>query len=106
MRLLQLGPSDEVTLTKDLKQCDDLPPYAILSHTWGPEDDELTFRDIMENTGKNKLGYQKVVFCGKQARKDKIDHFWVDTCCINRDSSAELAESIISMFNWYRDSNV
>lgn len=75
MRLLQLGPGDEVTLTKDLKQCDDLPPYAILSHTWGSEDDEVTFRDIEGKTGKNKIGYQKVLFCGRKAREDKNNHF-------------------------------
>jgi len=104
MRLLQLGPGDELTLTKDLKQ--DLPPYAILSHTWGNESDEVTFRDLMENTGKNKPGYEKIVFCGRQAHTDNLNHFWVDTCCIDKTSSAELTESIISMFNWYRNAKI
>lgn len=99
MRLLQLGPGDELTLTKDLKH--DLPPYAILSHTWGEDEDEVTYQDIIARTGKNKPGYQKIVFCGKQAHADALDHFWVDTCCIDKTSSAELNESITSMFQWY-----
>ncbi|KAH8590736.1 heterokaryon incompatibility protein-domain-containing protein [Bisporella sp. PMI_857] len=104
MRLLQLGPGDELTLTEDLK-CD-LPPYAILSHTWGGEDDEVNFQEIIEKTGKNKPGYQKVVFCGKQARTDRLYYFWVDTCCIDKARCAELHESIISMFAWYQGAKI
>ena len=32
-------------------------------------------------------------------------YVWVDTCCINKESSAELSEAINSMFKWYKDSN-
>ena len=103
MRLLRLGPGDELTLTK-VDQ--DLPPYAILSHTWGRENDEVNFRDVMEKTGKDKPGYKKIVFCGEQARTDSLDYFWVDTCCIDKTSSTELSESINSMFNWYRDAKI
>ena len=103
MRLLRLGPGDELALTKFNH---DLPPYAILSHTWGHEDDEVNFQDIMEKTGKDKPGYQKIVFCGEQARTDSLDYFWVDTCCIDKTSSTELSESINSMFNWYRDAKI
>jgi len=38
-----------------------IPQYAILSHTWGAE--EVTFKDLMEGTGKNKAGYEKIEFC-------------------------------------------
>ncbi|KAI1857616.1 uncharacterized protein JN550_013128 [Neoarthrinium moseri] len=100
MRLLQLGANDHLTLTRDVH--DNIPPYAILSHTWGDEDGEVTIKDIQENKGKEKLGYRKILFCGQQAKRDGIEHFWVDTCCIDKTSSAELAESINSMFRWYR----
>ena len=45
------------------KHDDDIPRYAILSHTWGADDDEVTFRDLTEGTGRNKAGYRKIEFC-------------------------------------------
>jgi hypothetical protein len=79
-----------------------IPPYAILSHTWGADSDEVSFKDIMKGTGRNKDGYKKIEFCREQAAKDGLKYFWVDTCCINKSSSAELTEAINSMFKWYR----
>lgn len=61
---------------------DDIPRYAILSHTWGADGEEFSFKDITEGTGKNKAGYRKIEFCRKQAVSDGIQHFWADTCCI------------------------
>ena len=101
MRLLKLDNCGELTLTRDF--IDDAPSYAILSHTWGADEDEVTFNDLENGSGKSKVGYAKIQFCGKQARKDSIEHFWIDTCCINKDSHAELSEAITSMFRWYRE---
>ncbi|XPS69646.1 hypothetical protein M3J07_001896 [Ascochyta lentis] len=81
---------------------DNIPRYAILSHTWGPDSDEVTFKDITKGRGKSKPGYHKLTFCSKQAAKDGIEFFWVDTCCIDKTSSAELTEAINSMFKWYQ----
>ena len=81
-----------------------IPLYAILSHTWGANSDEVTFKDLMEGTGKGKAGYNKIRFCAKQAVSDALQYIWVDTCCIDKSSSAELTEAINSMFRWYRDS--
>ncbi|KAF7953346.1 hypothetical protein EAE96_006556 [Botrytis aclada] len=81
----------------------DTPKYAILSHTWGADTDELTFQDLMNGTGKDKSGYQKLQFCGEQAKRDGLQYFWVDTCCIDKKSSAELHEAINSMFRWYQN---
>jgi hypothetical protein len=39
--------------------------------------------------------------CAAETRRDGLEHFWVDTCCINKDSSAELSEAINSIFKWY-----
>lgn len=81
-----------------------IPPYAILSHTWGADEDEVTFRDLINGTGTTKAGYQKINFCAKQAALDSLEFFWIDTCCIDKTSSSELQEAINSMFRWYRES--
>jgi len=57
----------------------------------------------MDGTGKSKAGYDKIRFCGEQARRDGLQYFWVDTCCIDKSDSAELSEAINSMFRWYRN---
>jgi Heterokaryon incompatibility protein (HET) len=82
---------------------DHIPPYAILSHTWGADGEEVTFKDLAEGIGKSKTGYKKIKFCRKQATEDGIQHFWVDTCCIDKSSNAELTEAINSMFRWYQN---
>ena len=58
------------------------PRFAILSHTWEAEHEEVTFRDLVGGTGKNKAGYRKLAFCGEQAPKGDIQYLWVDACCI------------------------
>ena len=98
MRLLKYNNDGEFSLTEFF---DNIPPYAILSHTWGKE--EVTFVDMIDGNGTSKTGFDKIRFCGEQARRDGLQYFWVDTCCINKTSSAELAEAINSMFRWYRD---
>lgn len=44
---------------------DDVPPYGILSHTWGADAEEFSYKDLVEGTGRDKTGYLKVVICGK-----------------------------------------
>ncbi|KAH9908354.1 heterokaryon incompatibility protein-domain-containing protein [Xylariomycetidae sp. FL2044] len=82
-----------------------LPLYAILSHTWGLE--EVTFADFQNapTTGW-KTGWEKIKMCCNEARKAGYRYAWVDTCCINKASSAELSEAINSMFQWYREARV
>jgi hypothetical protein len=46
-------------------------------------------------------GFKKIELCCKQAQKDSLDWAWVDTCCIDKTSSAELSEAINSMYQWY-----
>jgi len=82
--------------------------YAILSHTWGP--DEVLFHELDGlNAGntpqaiKQKSGYQKIQACCAQAASDGFEYAWVDTCCIDKRSSAELSEAINSMYRWYQD---
>jgi hypothetical protein len=100
MRLLKFNDDGEFSLTTFFGN--NIPQeYAILSHTW--EAEEVTFEDLQDGTGTRKAGYNKIRFCGEQARRDGLQYFWVDTCCIDKSSSAELAEAINSMFRWYRN---
>src|ERR1700740_1768600 len=99
MRLLKSNDTGEFNLTKDLLVTrDHIPRYAILSHTWGTHTEEVSFKDMMDGTGKTKPGYDKICFCGEQARRDGLQYFWIDTCCIDKSSSTELQEAINSMF--------
>jgi tetratricopeptide (TPR) repeat protein len=76
------------------------PPYAILSHRW--EESEILFEDIASGTYKKKKdGYRKLAFCAKQAAKDQLQYFWIDTCCIKRWDKLERSRAINSMFRWY-----
>jgi hypothetical protein len=100
MRLLQDDGNGGIHLTKEYLG-DDIPSYAILSHTWGPE--EVTFKELMDGRGEGKMGYEKIRFCGRQALRDGLQYFWVDTCCIDKSSSAELQEAINCMYRWYKN---
>lgn len=92
MRLLECNSAGELSLTKDFVG-NNIPQYAILSHTWGADTEEVTFQDLINGTGKSKTGYSKIWFCGEQARRDGLQYFWVDTCCIDKSSNNELSES-------------
>jgi hypothetical protein len=101
MHLLEYNKDEGLLITSfdDNK----LPPYAILSHRWGEEAEEVSFEDIAGNAGKDKSGYQKIRFCGEQAKRDNLQYFWIDTCCINKANKAEHSVAIRSMFRWYRN---
>ena len=77
--------------------------YAILSHTWG--DEEVSFEEMNARRvwGIRKKGWEKILETCRIARGTfKLEYAWVDTCCINKASSAELSEAINSMFSWYK----
>jgi len=83
----------------------DVPPYAILSHTWDPKGPavEFTYEDLVKDTGRDKTGFQKILFCGQQAACDNIQYFWVDTCCIDRWNLSELSNEVNFMFRFYQN---
>ncbi|KAG7293670.1 hypothetical protein NEMBOFW57_003725 [Staphylotrichum longicolle] len=171
MRLLNV-------LTRELEdfQDDKIPQYAILSHTWGPEEvtlhemevlaryrrsqqepithmvsrpakdpdsmklmllstmllafrgnrlrfdhpvglpaltngDEIedfnrSYRPGISTTSthpyENKAGYSKIAYACGQAGKDGYQYVWIDTCCIDKRSSADVSEAVNSMFVWYQ----
>jgi hypothetical protein len=99
MRLLKRLPNGNFNLITF--NDDDVPPYAILSHTW-VEDEEVTYDELVAGKGKDKPGYAKIRFCGGRAAEDKLQYFWVDTCCINKSSLQELQTAINSMFRYYQ----
>ncbi|KAI2618181.1 heterokaryon incompatibility protein-domain-containing protein [Hypoxylon sp. NC1633] len=103
MRLLHSGSGE----MKEFVSYASVPPYAILSHTWG--DEEVSFQDWEREPWpeiQKRKGFRKIEYCCQQAARDRIEWVWVDTCCIDKRSSAELTESINSMFRWYRDAVV
>ena len=81
--------------------------YAILSHTWMRDTPgDVTFQDWATRE-HNPQGNMKIVkFCEVTAQNHNITLGWMDTVCINKDSSSELDESIRSMYNWYRGASV
>jgi hypothetical protein len=56
MRLLEYNNDGEFSLAEFFG--DDIPRYAILSHKWGAE--EVTFKDLINSTGKKIAGYVKI----------------------------------------------
>ncbi|KAI1128584.1 heterokaryon incompatibility protein-domain-containing protein [Nemania abortiva] len=103
MRLLKIGP-EGLEFTKNLEG-NEIPPYAVLSHTWAVDDtEEVTLNDIKDGSAKGKPGYSKIDFCRDMALRNGIEHFWVDTCCIDKTNLTELSEAIVSMFDWYSNS--
>ncbi|KAM0417445.1 hypothetical protein ACHAPT_012594, partial [Fusarium lateritium] len=106
MRLLRRDVEGAFELTEELVE-EQLPKYAVLSHTWLLENGaEVSFQDLTRgDAGSKPDGYAKIRFCGEQATKDGLEHFWLDTCCINKESSAEIQEAITSMFSWYQNAD-
>ncbi|KAK6063021.1 het domain-containing protein [Seiridium cupressi] len=82
------------------------PKYAILSHTWGKE--EILFEDIQRGDRRwmSKQAASKLTGCCSKAKTHGYGHVWIDTCCIDKSSSAELSEAINSMYKWYQNSAV
>ncbi|KAE8823749.1 hypothetical protein PTNB73_10123 [Pyrenophora teres f. teres] len=107
MRLLYTTGDERIRWTEDLIG-DRIPPYAILSHTW-KEGQEVTFANLKDLDNavdvdtQRKEGYWKIRFCAQQAKRDGLDYFWVDTCCIDKANNTELSKAINSMFRWYQN---
>lgn len=78
-----------------------IPKYAILSHTW--EEEEVSYADYA--AGRHLIhhmkGFDKIKSTCSIAAEQRIQYAWVDTCCIDKRSSAELTEAINCMFCWY-----
>ena len=107
MWLLEISSSNKIRLREFNEK--NTPPYAILSHRWLKyNEDEVSFHDMMEKSRgyQKKRGYQKIHDCCIESKERGIYHCWVDTCCIDRSSSAELSEAINCMFKWYKAAEI
>ncbi|KAF8963112.1 hypothetical protein BDZ97DRAFT_1920015 [Flammula alnicola] len=87
--------------------------YAILSHTWLQREPEVLYRDANEPQKWQSIrtrcdaGYRKLEgFCKVAREQHGVSLAWMDTICINKDSTSELDESIRSMYRWYCDSYI
>lgn len=117
MRLIKVADlsmcPDEVDEDRTFQQ------YAILSHTWDKDDQELVFSDFIPSVASEtpgtlepeahwqntwKTGFKKLENFSQVAKEHRIDHAWMDTCCIDKSSSTELQLSLNSMFRWYERS--
>ena len=86
---------------------DDLPKYAIASHRW-KAGTEATIKDVRNKRNTDKDGYEKVESFAKYVREHvcHVEWLWIDTCCVNQDSSQEVTEAVNSMFRWYSNAEV
>lgn len=95
------------TLTLE-EHTDPIPPYAILSHTWGQQ--ELTFQRFQALSGQEreavKSGPSKIGQVCRLTRQHGHGYVWVDTCCIDKSSSADLNEAVNSMYRYYQEAQV
>lgn len=106
MRLLTTD--DELRL-EDFADAKAAPPYAILSHRWGQ--DEVTYQDLQQpdfapRGHAQSLSWKKICNTRNTARQLGFSHVWIDSCCIDQKSSAELSESINSMYSWYENAGL
>ncbi|KAH8782110.1 heterokaryon incompatibility protein-domain-containing protein, partial [Hyaloscypha finlandica] len=92
------------TLTLEMFFGEAVPDYAILSHRWN--DVEVSFQDLQNGEGEQMAAYSKIQRCCAQAQLDGWQYAWIDSCCIDKTSSAELSEAINSMYSWYKESQV
>ncbi|KAL4069937.1 heterokaryon incompatibility protein-domain-containing protein [Scleroderma yunnanense] len=105
-------PVDRRTKVLEFRD-DETTDYAILSHRWIEQEvdyDEMTQLAKMEEEERDDIrqrdGYRKILDGCEQAKRDGYKWLWVDTCCINKESSAELSEAINSMYRWYQNSRI
>ncbi|KAN0075512.1 Heterokaryon incompatibility protein (HET) domain containing protein [Tylopilus felleus] len=94
--------------TKELELRHDNPPYAIVSHRWGTELEEVLFTDIHDlSCAREKVkGYEKILNSCSKASEDGLSYVWLDTCCIDKRNEKELTAAINSMYEWYHQSAI
>lgn len=103
MRLLHITTITICSFDDD----DFIPPYAILSHTWG--DAEISFHDLIEDAASElskSNEYKKIRSCCALAAAGGHEYVWINTCCIDKTSSVELSEAINSMYRWHHEVQV
>ena len=99
----------------ELRRCPRVPKvYAILSHVWRKQPREQSLEDIKRivrickdpREHPSKYVSEKIWKSCQWARQNGFKRIWIDTCCIDKSSSAELSEAINSMFDWYTRASI
>ncbi|KAI9059414.1 HET-domain-containing protein [Trametes sanguinea] len=121
-RSLAIHPKRMWLLTTDRAELKWFPQppqrYAILSHVWAKDASglptEQTFQEVQQinrecartdDNPRNRVSL-KIRQCCIFAEAHGFQLVWLDACCTNRESSAELSEALNSMFRWYADAEV
>ncbi|KAK3299761.1 heterokaryon incompatibility protein-domain-containing protein [Chaetomium fimeti] len=84
------------------------PPLPALTNGYESDDSDTRSQkgsvvpSVTLHPFEHKAGYAKVAYACGQAEKDGYRYVWVDTCCIDKRSSAEVSEAVNSMFGWYQ----
>lgn len=92
----------------------EVPDYTILSHRWlSPSSEECVFADSLvqpvsdvNSPARKKAGFAKLEGACRLASRNGYEWIWIDSYCIDKSSSAELQESINSMWRYYAEANV
>ena len=93
---------------------DEATKYAILSHRW-IDPTEVDYEEMVDlarmgteerDEIRYRQGYKKIVDTCVHAKQDGYEWVWIDTCCIDKRSSAELSEAINSMYRWYANAKI
>ncbi|KAK3625381.1 hypothetical protein LTR22_023573 [Elasticomyces elasticus] len=96
MRLI----NTDTFMLQEFIDADSAPKYAILSHRWG--DEEVSYKAWRKDRCKvNSKGYVKILDACAFADERCQAWLWVDTCCIDKESSQDLSEAINSMWYYY-----
>ena len=82
----------------------EIPNYAILSHTWTEQ--EVSLQMLEDPKSRTLAGYTKIERCCELALSEGWKYAWIDTCCIDKTSSADLSEAVNAMYSWYESAQV
>ncbi|KAF5349816.1 hypothetical protein D9758_010230 [Tetrapyrgos nigripes] len=88
---------------------DPIPLYAILSHRWGKQEEEVGYQELKRPTAETfrKAGYYKIALaCNQALLQHGLQYLWVDTCCINQHDKDDIHRNIKSMFAYYQHSYI
>jgi hypothetical protein len=66
----------------------------------------VSFQELEADKNTHGAGYRKIRECCEKALRGGHHWVWIDTCCIDKTSSAELSKSINSMFKWYQGADI
>ncbi|TBU40768.1 HET-domain-containing protein [Dichomitus squalens] len=92
---------------KEFANHEEIPSYAILSHVWQQQEQTLQeVRSLDPQDCPRDHVSPKIRQCCIFAEAEGFEWIWIDTCCIDKTSSAELSEAINSMYAWYAIADV